>query len=120
MVYSVKLRSDLLASLRFSSFVRARKECSKACGEVSELGKHFVVRDMNDVMEVRKIAEVYDQMGEQDRLTLYAARKAHKELVVFLHEWAHTLGALHERGDGRIMGPNYDRQASTFSVNNTL
>ncbi len=84
-------------------------------GMAEMLGRHFVVRDMNDAMEARQIAKVYDQMSEQARLHLYAARKAHKELVVFLHEWGHTLGALHERGEARIMGPFYDRQASTFS-----
>jgi tetratricopeptide (TPR) repeat protein len=84
-------------------------------GMAIELGKHFVVRDMNDAAEIRQIAEVYDQMSDRERLALYAARKAHKELAVFLHEWAHTLGALHERGDGRLMSPAYTREASTFS-----
>jgi hypothetical protein len=84
-------------------------------GMATLLGKHFVVRDMNDAVEAREIARVFPDMGEADRLRLYAARKAHKELVVFLHEWAHTLGALHERGDGRLMGDAYSHEASTFS-----
>jgi tetratricopeptide (TPR) repeat protein len=84
-------------------------------GRAHVLGKHFVVRDMNDAEEARQLARVLDTLDEDERLALYAARKHHKELVVFLHEWAHTVGGLHERGDGRIMAPAYGAQAATLS-----
>ena len=82
------------------------------------LGRHFVVRDMNDAQEALQIHKAFDELPEQERTQLYAARKAHKELVVFLHEWAHSLGAIHERGEGRVMGNSYDSSASTFSEAN--
>ena len=36
-------------------------------------------------------------------------RKAHKEVVIFLHEWGHTLGLLHHEDPAVIMNPSYDR-----------
>jgi hypothetical protein len=38
----------------------------------------------------------------------------HKELVVFLHEWAHSAGALHEGDATSIMSLSYDLRADSF------
>lgn len=79
------------------------------------LGKHMIVRDMNDAEEAHAIDKALGTLEERDRIALYGVRKEHKQLVVFVHEWAHTLGAIHERADGRIMNPTYDVKASAFS-----
>jgi predicted Zn-dependent protease len=84
-------------------------------GMAVPLGRHFVVRDMNDTAELQVFDRLFDKMDGKERLDLYAARKAHKELAVFVHEWAHTLGAVHESGEGRLMTPAYGTQSSTFS-----
>ena len=35
-------------------------------------------------------------LSADDRQRTYRDRRTHKEMVVFLHEWAHTLGVLHD------------------------
>lgn len=41
--------------------------------------------------------------------------RLHKETTVFLHEWAHTLGAVHECEDKWIMVPEHTLMVSAFS-----
>ena len=50
-----------------------------------------------------------------ERQRLYTDRKAHKEVVVFLHEWGHTLGLIHHEDRGSIMNPAYDSEQTQFS-----
>lgn len=87
-------------------------------GRASVLGKHMVVRDMNDAEESRNIEQVFSYLSRSDRHQLYLARKHHKETVVLLHEWAHTLGAIHEYQQGGIMRPTYDHTSAAFSEAN--
>jgi hypothetical protein len=77
------------------------------------LGKHFVLRDMNDADEAME--SVFSRLGESERAELYAARKHHKELLGFLHEWAHVMGLPHEPQPERVMSTGYSHLASTFS-----
>jgi tetratricopeptide (TPR) repeat protein len=84
---------------------------ASATTNIHELGmarlaaKHFVLRSVDDPRE----AQLY-----KDQVERYTARKHHKEMIVFLHEWAHTLGLLHSRSEGGIMSAQYDPRASTF------
>jgi hypothetical protein len=57
-------------------------------GMARELGRHFVLRRL-----------LHD----------------HEQAVQLLHEWAHTLGAIHARGEERIMNPSYGAAQSRFS-----
>lgn len=79
------------------------------------VSKHFVMRGMDDQEEGRAFAAAFGRMPESERETLYEERKAHKELVLFLHEWAHTLGAMHAEGEALVMNPAYDPKQSGFS-----
>jgi len=36
-------------------------------------------------------------------------------VVVFLHEWAHTMGLIHAPREARIMNPAYDHTQSEMS-----
>src|SRR5581483_11516935 len=70
---------------------------------------------LHDLAEYQVVKDAFDQMSSKEKDTLIAARKAHKEAVIFLHEWAHTLGVVHAQRWQRIMNPIYDSGQSQFS-----
>jgi len=100
-------------------FVRATSGATNdyhRLGMARPLGKHFVLRDMNDADEARALESVFSRLDESERAALYSARKKHKELLGFLHEWAHVMGLPHEPEEGRVMATGYSHHASTFSA----
>ena len=80
------------------------------------LGRHFVLRGMTSIAELQDFTRMFPALDNAVREELYSRRKTHKELSIFLHEWAHTLGAMHVQDPTRIMGPAYSNRTSTFSV----
>ena len=67
-----------------------------------------VPRAMYDVGEANAIEASLETLTETERWALIEARIRHKELSVFLHEWGHTLGALHAPKGACFMGLSYD------------
>ena len=88
-------------------------------GFARPLGRHMILRGMNDTAERTLLDDVLESLPDAQREELYQQRKAHKELAVFLHEWGHTLGAIHTRGPGELMNPGYDASMQAFSAPNT-
>ncbi len=78
------------------------------------LGRHLVVRGLDDAGEVAVIEKQLRTLSAADRQALYSRRKRHKEQVVFLHELAHALGGLHVTGERNILNPSYDRRVADF------
>ena len=78
-------------------------------------GRHMVLRGMDSLAEARAASEALDLLSEDERQDLLRARRVHKETSVLLHEWAHTLGAFHERNPASILSPAYDKSQSGFS-----
>jgi tetratricopeptide (TPR) repeat protein len=85
-------------------------------GMARTLGKHFVLRGMSSLVEMQDFERIFTALDQADREKLYVRRKSHKEISVFLHEWAHTLGAPHVEDPTRIMSPGYSPRTSTFTV----
>jgi tetratricopeptide (TPR) repeat protein len=79
------------------------------------LSRHFVLRGMDSAEEGVALERELDLLSPEERQRLYADRKTHKEIVIFLHEWAHTMGALHHEDRAVIMNPIYDPRQSSFS-----
>jgi tetratricopeptide (TPR) repeat protein len=77
--------------------------------------RHFVLRGMDDEQEMLALDAAYKLLSVEERRRLYGDRKAHKEIVVFLHEWGHTLGLLHNEDRAIVMNPAYDPQQRAFS-----
>jgi hypothetical protein len=77
--------------------------------------RHFIMRAMDDAEEGRALDREFAMLAPAERDKLYGDRKAHKELLVFLHEWAHTLGALHVEDPTMIMNPLYDPKQAAFT-----
>jgi predicted Zn-dependent protease len=84
-------------------------------GAAPYLSRHFVLRGMDDEQEGLMLRREFELLPEDERSALYSDRKAHKEAVVFLHEWAHTMGGLHNEDPAGIMNPLYDRERTGFS-----
>ena len=84
-------------------------------GMARPLSPHLVMRGMSDVAERTLFDQIFDELDASDRERLYKARKAHKELTLFLHEWAHTLGALHTHNAVEIMNIDYDQDVREFA-----
>jgi len=79
------------------------------------LSRHFVLRGMDDEQEFFAFEREFQLISPEERRRLYDDRKAHKEIVVFLHEWGHTLGLLHEEERRFVMNPTYDPKQREFS-----
>lgn len=81
-------------------------------------GRHFVLRDLYASGEREAINDMFPQMSAPKRDEIYKERQKHKRLVIFLHEWGHTMGALHTRNDYSILYPGYDSEMAGFSEEN--
>ena len=79
------------------------------------MSRTFVMRAMDDEEEGRALAREFEMLPVAEREKLYADRKEHKEAVMFLHEWGHTMGAQHLEDVGMIMNPAYDPRQAAFS-----
>jgi predicted Zn-dependent protease len=101
------------------AFVSALPLVSAAMHEVGAarlLGHHFVLRGMASADEARALGQAFDRLDPNEREQIYTQRKWHKELAIFLHEWLHTLGAIHSSDPQRITHPTYSTKMSNLSV----
>jgi predicted Zn-dependent protease len=74
------------------------------------LGRHLVMRGYEDLDTERDLQAI----DEPARSRLREARRQHRQATVFLHEWAHTLGAMHVGQVESIMMPGYSRKITGF------
>jgi hypothetical protein len=79
------------------------------------LGKHMVMRAMNDAREYEAIESSFDELDAKERVKLYRERRRHKRSAVFLHELAHNWGVPHEIDRHAVMFKAYDPQSASFS-----
>lgn len=80
------------------------------------VGKHIVLRALNDVAEYRAFQSGLSELSEDERDKLLHARLAHKTAAVLLHELGHTLGALHELDKTNVMNPRYSQSEQHFGA----
>lgn len=76
------------------------------------LGRHMIIRGFEDLDTERELQEV----DEPARSRLREARRQHRQATVFLHEWAHTLGAMHVGQVDSILMPGYSRKITGFGT----
>lgn len=88
-------------------------------GRAALLGKHFVLRPLSDLDDERAFREGFYALDEAERSAALKARAAHKAVAFFVHEWAHTLGALHEREPSWLLHPQWTVKQGAFSYINT-
>jgi predicted Zn-dependent protease len=85
-------------------------------GAARLLGRHFLMRGMASADESSMLNQSFDKLSTAEREQLYGVRKWHKECAIFLHEWLHTLGAIHSSDPQRIMNPSYSTKMSNLDV----
>ncbi len=85
------------------------------CGLATFFGRHLVIRGTVSFAEGEAFRRSFDALSEAERDQLLRERELHREAAILLHEWAHTLGAFHERDPDTIMSPLYGRSESAFS-----
>ena len=88
----------------------------EALGLAEVPGQHFVIRDISDLAEREAIEQAFPTLTANRKAEIYQRRKQHKRLAVFLHEWAHTLGALHVRSSDTLLHPSYDDRMAGFGT----
>jgi tetratricopeptide (TPR) repeat protein len=87
-------------------------------GAARMLGHHFILRGMASAEEAVALKKL-DLLDPAEREQVYSKRKWHKETAVFLHEWLHTLGAIHSSNPERITNPSYSNKMSNLAVVDT-
>lgn len=83
-------------------------------GRAEVLGHRAVVRGIESPAEGDAIRKGFTALDTSEQEKLYRDRKLHKETVVLLHEWAHTLGGVHERDATRLLSAQYHLRATGF------
>jgi hypothetical protein len=108
--------SDVDLVVAFATPLQGVASSIHQIGSSRLLARHFVLRGMDDEQEIRALDREFKLLSPDERLRLYGERKAHKEVVVFLHEWGHVLGLLHNEDKTIIMNPAYDPAQAGFSA----
>jgi hypothetical protein len=75
---------------------------------------YLAIRAPNDPAELEGLTLALPDLDDTTRQKLYSDRKRHKTLAVFLHELAHTLGAVHRTVKDTIMSSSYDSSERGF------
>ncbi|HET9596219.1 MAG TPA: M12 family metallo-peptidase [Anaeromyxobacteraceae bacterium] len=80
-------------------------------------GRHFVLRGTASTasFESAQFEDSLYMLSAGEREALVRERRLHIEVAIFLHEWAHTLGAVHDCATRSIMSPVYDSAQTEFS-----
>jgi tetratricopeptide (TPR) repeat protein len=79
------------------------------------LGRHIVLRGMDDEQELRSFREAFHLMDAEDVADLYTKRLRHKEESVLIHELGHVLGAIHTKDATEVMHPDYSYEIGYLS-----
>ena len=85
-------------------------------GSARLLGKHAVVRAIDDRLELEHLMRSLRMHSQHQVERIYADRRWHKKGVLLVHEWAHTLGAVHETNSAELfMYPFIQKRQHRFS-----
>jgi predicted Zn-dependent protease len=79
-------------------------------GVAPVLGRHMILRGFEELA----LEPALQKIDDPQRTRLREARRQHRQVTVFLHEWAHTLGAMHVPEPDAIMAAEYGHKTRTF------
>jgi hypothetical protein len=88
-----------------------------AIGRAQLLGRHVLLRDLTADADAWVERWMSDASPAVRRSTFQEVYR-HQRLALFLHEWAHTLGAIHCVDETSIMTPVYSRKEDDFDRTN--
>jgi hypothetical protein len=89
-------------------------------GKAHLVSSHIVLRDVADLAERKAIDDAFPTHTPDQRSKIYAHRRAHKRLAIFLHEWGHTLGGLHSPEAIDLLHASYDDRMVSFGDANSF
>ncbi|GEJ57720.1 hypothetical protein AMYX_24610 [Anaeromyxobacter diazotrophicus] len=78
-------------------------------------GRHLIVRGSESAEEAVQLRRVLHLLPDDEIEALLRERRVHRETLLLLHEWAHTMGASHDPAEGFILSPRYDLGCAGFS-----
>lgn len=85
-------------------------------GAAHLFGSHAVLRGIQTAAVADYLASQLKTVGNDEKDGVVRARVQHQETAVFLHEWGHALGALHDRDLQYFMCPQYRDTLREFSA----
>ena len=85
-------------------------------GAARLLGKHIILRELHSEELQARLAATFKYREDARSEPLYQRALRHRRLVVFVHEWAHTLGVNPETYRRTFMSSQLDEDASEFSL----
>jgi hypothetical protein len=100
----------------FVSSLQMYTATQEELGAAAIFGRHFVLRGMISVDDATRIEIEFDKIGADAREGLLRELRLHRETAVLLHEWAHTLGAVHDRSGEHLLSASYHKAQATFSA----
>ena len=109
---------DVVAVVGLTSSLSLASATFEQIGLGDIAGPHFVLRGYPDTEERKSFEIQLRRLDAMQRDEMIAARRRHKTTTVLLHELAHSLGAIHERGDSEVMSPIYSHEATSISERN--
>ena len=87
-------------------------------GAAQRLGRHLVLRSLNDEAELALLSDVLGSLPARRRQELWGRRRRHQQAVLFLHQLGHSLGAMHVTDSTRLMSTSYDSKQAGFAADN--
>lgn len=78
-------------------------------------GRHVVLRGIDAHVYADYLEARLKTVGNDEKAGVVRSRVQHQETAVFLHEWGHALGALHDRDLQNLMSPQYRDSMRDFS-----
>ncbi len=97
---------------------RGRSLSHKVLGRAHPISPYFVMRRMSDSILKRWLHDYVDALSDREIGRRYKEMVHHLEDAILLHEWGHTLGAVHVRDSTAIMSLGYDRKVHRFAAPN--
>lgn len=88
-------------------------------GAAHLFGHHAVLRGIDAHVYADYLEARLKTVGDDEKDGVVRARVHHQETAVFLHEWAHCLGVLHDRELQYFMSPQYRDVLRDFSPAST-
>jgi tetratricopeptide (TPR) repeat protein len=99
----------------FTSSLQIFTSTFEDLGMAELFGHHAVLRGIDQREQSDVILNELRTLSVDERVAVVHARIEHEETAVFLHEWGHCSGAIHDRSLEFIMSPIYSDKERDFS-----
>ncbi len=81
------------------------------------MGRFMIARAITDLETAEHLERELSRLDASDRQRLYRERRRHMEVMLLLHEWGHSMGAVHTPST-TIMHPRTNAGSRGFSMDN--